>query len=269
MRRLALVCAAFAGLGINAIAQNQSTATTNPIPVGAVCDGNNFELEIDGMRGGSTSCCQSGNEEFFVGPRGNFAHRSIGPACTMLDGSTNCDDGSGSLPKCLYGPCGGHVLPDTLKDSVQTVIFIPRKSSLQACGHQTWLGEDRLYDPEEYILGDNHQTNYSGVNPSCVYTACIAGIGPAYDGTITTVDGGAIGRVVSDPPGIKISGTGAAIGRFARNVTLIAEPTGEHARAVFFWRLCQDRGLRQEGRVQHEAGSPPESYGDLRVPEGR
>lgn len=56
MTRLTLLCAALVSVGFNAIAQNP-TPTTQPIVVGARCDGNNFPIG-------------KGNEIFHVSPIG-------------------------------------------------------------------------------------------------------------------------------------------------------------------------------------------------------
>src|ERR1700682_1099912 len=147
MTKLAFACALLLGLSINAASQTPSTkidtnsgpATEGPAPTS--CDGKNFPID----KGGSPSCCRVGADMFHVvlrpgQPFGEerLAHRQLGTACTMDDGSTSCNtDGSNSYPKCSYGPCGVKIVK--VWDGSHSEVFQPHSQPL-ACGYQTTVG---------------------------------------------------------------------------------------------------------------------------------
>ena len=104
MTRLALAFVLLVSLGINAVGQ-QPTITNPPGPATLglpPCDGKNFPIN----KGGSSSCCQMGNELFHVVPTG-LAHRTLGPACSRTGAG---DVGKCSGTQCYFGPCGAHML---------------------------------------------------------------------------------------------------------------------------------------------------------------
>jgi hypothetical protein len=221
MAKVALACVVLMSLGIGTIAQNPSMKPEMPTPVGPACDGNNFPTKLNNKPTHPVSCCQFGNEITHVGPDGGLARRKLGHACTTATGKHTCV-GSG----CYYGPCGAHVVSATHTNN--TLIFIPH-SNPQVCGYQTITFDGhKIESPEKYT----DQPLYPEVTPSCDYTTCDTG-GPASIITVTTGPSTATGRVKSNLAGITLAGTGRLRKRFARTVTLTAEPRGTHARAVF------------------------------------
>ncbi|MGH9552577.1 MAG: hypothetical protein ACRD3W_24570 [Terriglobales bacterium] len=110
------------------------------------------------------------------------------------------------------------------------MIFKPT-SKPQECGYQTKDPVSQAISsvPEPYT----NQPQYPGVTAACPYTACLAGGRPATTFTVTAVADHATGHVKTNPPGITISGAGTNSKEFAKAVTLIADPHGQHARAVF------------------------------------
>lgn len=227
MTRLVLLCVTIMSLCVYTVAQHPTK-----------CDPKNAPLILPstGENGSSRSCCQAGRELFEVGPHG-MAHREVGRPCSMNDhtSSTHCAIGAGTtgphpLPVCDFGACGAlivEVIPSVLAD---TVIFKPT-SKPQVCGYQTKDPVSGAVSsfPEPYT----NQHQYAGVTAACPYTACLVGGRPATTFTLTAVADHAAGRVKTNPPGITISGAGTDSKEFATAVTFIADPHGEHARAVF------------------------------------
>jgi hypothetical protein len=173
---------------------------------------------------GSSSCCQVGNdqnggEEWHVidipGKPNGLGHRYLGKACSTL----------------AFGPCGA--AKDPLEDPLWingtgTTIFRPASGT--GCGYQVTNAGNTISFPEQYT----DQATYPGVTAGCYFTGC-SGNTPFFilNITVNVAAGSSLGRVLSDPPGITLSGAGEASGSFPGNVTLIAEPTGRHVRAVF------------------------------------
>src|SRR6267143_2212573 len=157
MMRIAFVFALLMTLSLNAVSQvsspipttNSGPATEGPVPT--TCDGKNFPVD----KGASTSCCQLGSEIFHVVdvPAPLFkklAHRSIGPACSMANGSINCSTtGNNPLyPKCDYGACGAKIVGTLEGQHVE--VFKPH-SEPRACGYQVTLGAHKVvWSPEKF-----------------------------------------------------------------------------------------------------------------------
>jgi len=99
MTRLGLAFPLIVSLSYQILAQKQPAAPVSPHPT--ACFPRYFPK-------GSSHCCRTGKDLYHVTPTGGIAHRVIGRACSMRDGSTQCDNGGGSLPKCDFGPCGVH-----------------------------------------------------------------------------------------------------------------------------------------------------------------
>ena len=198
----------------------------------AACNGRNFP---EFGQGGSSSCCPAGG---YLGVEGEWhvfetqgvkklAHRYLGKACTTetrIDGKT-----------LNFYPCGA--AKDPLEDpqwinGTSTTIFRP--TSGIGCGYQV-TNPDYSY-PEPY----SDQQLYPKVTATCPYTACTGDAIAAVKVTVgifptppNVLAGARLGRVLSNPPGITLSGAGESSGLFPGDVTLIAEPTGGHVRAVF------------------------------------
>lgn len=227
MTRLVLLCATFISLSVYAVAQQPTK-----------CDGKNAPLLLPstGGNGSSRSCCQAGRKLFEVGPKG-MAHRKLGHPCSMDNptSSTHCAIGDGTsgphpLPLCDFGACGAlvvEVIPSVLDD---IVIFKPTSQPL-VCGYKTKDPVSGAISsvPEPYT----NQPQYPGVTAACPYTACLVGGRPATTFTLTAVANQATGDAKSNPPGIRLSGAGTDSKEFATAVSFIADPHGEHARAVF------------------------------------
>jgi hypothetical protein len=222
MTRLALAFVLLVSLGINAVGQHPTiTNPPGPATLGLPpCDGKYFPIN----KGGSSSCCQMGNELFHVAPTG-LAHRTLGPACSRTGAG---DVGKCSGTQCYFGPCGAHV-EGVLK--CDTALVFKPESNPQVCGYQAkWQGVTPTWSvPEPYT----DQTLYPAVTASCPFTLCEAGHPETTFTVVITTGTSAIGRVTSDPPGITLSHAGRASGTFEGAVTIAAEPTGKHARAVF------------------------------------
>jgi hypothetical protein len=202
----------------------------------AACNGANFPKRL----GSPPSCSPTGSdyqlagaEEWHVIPQtGGLAHRYLGPACTSR--KLPCD-------KILYyGPCGAAMDPNedpAWVNGRDAKVFLP--ASGHGLGYQvnTYYGiySNVVSSPEPY----SGQPLYPPVTASCLYTLCIAPGIPAFKLTLGIFSppnvpaGATLGRVRSDPPGIKLSGAGEASGVFPGDVSLIAEPTERHVRAVF------------------------------------
>jgi hypothetical protein len=199
-----------------------TTTGTPTVPQGpTACNGTNFPSN----KPSSSSCCQEGSSltgEIWhvIGTGDNgLAHRYLGKACTAN-----------------FGPCGA--AKDPLEDpqwinGTGTKIFRP--ASANRCGYQVKNSSGVTTNfPEPY----NSQTLYPGVTASCAFTACVGKtpVVKVYASMFNrpvALGGISLGRVVSNPPGLTLSGTGEASGLFPGDVTLIAEPTGKHVRAVF------------------------------------
>lgn len=151
----------------------------------------------------------------------------------MGDGSTYCDVGAGSFPKCFYGPCGAGIVnsPEGTPGGYNAHVFMPN-SKPQSCGYDVSIKHGDVlvseHDPETY----SGQQNYPGVTASCPYTSCRVG-GKRADLISIEIAGEATGLVRIDSLGIALSGAARARLAFSESITLIAEPAGEHARALF------------------------------------
>jgi hypothetical protein len=218
----------------------------------SACSGANFPIHL----GGSSSCCPAGG---YLGVEGEWhvyvakvgtkevemlAHRYIGKACTpqwWIQGKV-----------LEFGPCGAAKDPvdnPNWMNGINPTIFRP--ASGVGCGYQVTNPDGSIFsNPENYT----DQPLYPGVTASCRFTDCLAAGVPAvtlFVGTNVPV-GPSLGRVRSDPPGITLSGAGKASALFPGDVTLIAEPTGKHARAVFSGdcNKAGEYGQRAEGLVK-------------------
>jgi len=139
-----------------------------------------------------------------------------------------------------FGPCGAAKRPDAVENARDVHIFKPvLPSSGDVCGYKYVIPPPtaveqpiRVSIPEEFI--STKQAEYPKVDPTCPYTVC-KGTTPATAVTVvlTTSAGVRMGRVVSNPPGITVSAAGKTSAMFSGDVTLTAEPTNKHARAVF------------------------------------
>lgn len=228
--------------------------TTKGTPVATeglpTCDGRNFPIQL----GGSSSCClarytlypygdpngqalEGGNDMWhvFKDKKGDdaLAHRYLGKACTTIRIPIGQAIGQVSI-----GPCGAG--KDPAEDpnwliGTNTKVFKP-VSHPQVCGYQVTKPDSIISSfPEGYTA----QTLYPGVTATCPFTLCKADGIPATSVTAVlflppgVMPGSSLGRVHSEPHGITLSGAGQASESFPGDVTLIAEPTGGHVRAVF------------------------------------
>jgi hypothetical protein len=242
MTRLALVFPLLIILGNGTVAQDSPTQDVSPkadppglLDAPRVCDGKFFPIYI----GGSSSCCQVGNDLFHVSRYGGLAHRKTGRACTEADGiSTNCFGTEEDA--CHFGPCGGAKPPDDLLlHGWDTKIFKPN-SNPKVCGYQvTHRAVPGSGVPDTHVNTTSvpepwtDQWLYPSVAPACPYTTCRKGGIPADDFNIIVLAVEARGRVKIDPPDITLSGPAKASWTSAETVTLTAEPTDKYARAVF------------------------------------
>jgi hypothetical protein len=214
------------------LATNETPVSTLGLPA---CDGRNFPIG----KGGSSHCCVDsgtvkGKEQYFVigmtEDRG-FGHRYLGTACTT---ETRINE-NGQSVAVSFGPCGAAKGTDTDQGATSVHIFRPvSPSSPNECGY-TYVksdGSGTLSIPEEFM--SMKQAEYPRVDAACRYTLC-KGATPATDVTVvlTTPGGASMGQVVSNPPGITASRAGEFHGQFPGDVTLTAEPTGKHVRALF------------------------------------
>jgi hypothetical protein len=121
-------------------------------------------------KGGSAHCCWTGKDLYHTF-RGGVGHRVIGKACTMGNGSTNCDNGGGSLPKCFFGPCGVHIA--AVQYGMDAIVFKPTSQPL-VCGRAlvTKFPLKHLSFPEPYT----NQPPYPAVTATCIYRKCAAGV---------------------------------------------------------------------------------------------
>jgi hypothetical protein len=141
MARLALTCALFVSLGINAVSQVPSPSTKANVNSGpavevvpTACDGANFPID----KGGSPSCCRLGSEIFHVTllPEPFFkkiGHRQLGLACTDKYQKPNCVG-----MNCYFGACGAHIVETW--EGTDARVFVPDKQPL-ACGYQVTAAE--------------------------------------------------------------------------------------------------------------------------------
>ena len=116
-----------------------------------------------------------------------------------------------------------------------TKIFKP-VSKPQVCGYQVTKPDNSISSfPEGYTA----QPLYPGVAAACPFTLCkdvgIPGVLVTVVLSVSpnVIPGSSPGSVHSDPPGITLSSAGQANGPFSGDVTLIAEPTDKHVRALF------------------------------------
>jgi hypothetical protein len=233
MRRLVLLCTVLIGLGSGIACgrpvQKPKVNNVVAVAVNSSCDSNRFPIG----KGDSPSCCQQGSDIFHVleGTR-EVIHRQVGPACTNKDPRVTCIGKA-----CDFGPCGTTIVPivPSRRSTKDGIIFVPM-SNPHECGYQatetptSGFESEVISSPEAY----SQQPQYSGVIATCLYKRCPAHAGPPvsdFEITIRTL--GATGRVKSNPAGITLSGSGKASGAFSDAVTLTAQPTGRHARAVF------------------------------------
>jgi hypothetical protein len=162
-----------------------------------------------------------------------LGHRYLGKACTTIRIPIGEAIGEVSI-----GPCGAAKDlgedPNWLKGH-ETKIFKP-VSHPQVCGYQVTKPDTTIYSfPEGYTA----QTLYPGVTATCPFTLCKGDGIPATMVTVVlflppdVMPGSSLGRVHSDPPGIALSSAGQAREAFPGDVTLIAEPTDKHVRALF------------------------------------
>jgi hypothetical protein len=200
------------------------------------CDGKYFPIN----KPAPGSCCEQGKDIYqVIGQNGGLGHRVIGIACTREDTpgtfSTHCGEGT-DLP-CTFGPCGVEIdkTHPAWQNGKDTKIFRP--SSSGECGYQVTINAvTTFFHPEKYT---GQQPLYPSVTGTCPYTACATGGKPVTKVTVVTYippnspTGASLGRVTSSPAGITVSGRARASGLFSGDVTLSAEPTSKHARAVF------------------------------------
>lgn len=200
------------------------------------CSGANFPIK----KGSSSSCAQIGSSFQLDGVEvwhvigtqggGGLAHRYLGPACTTR--TRTCGS------SLYYGPCGAALDPNEDPAWVggrNAAVFLPAAG--HGVGYQvtTYYGQ---YSNNVFSEPYTHQILYPPVTATCPFTACIGPGIPAIEVTLAILSlnvpaGTSLGRVLSDPPGITLQGSGEASGLFPGDVTLIAEPTGSHVRAVF------------------------------------
>lgn len=242
MKKLALV---FPLLIMSACAKaplttNGTPAATQGLPA---CDGRYFPM----VKKGSSSCAPNGASHplegaqmwHAIGQNGGLAHRYIGPACTNKTVPVGDNPFPNGMPTMVlqFGPCGAAIDPNEpldLMNGTDAKVFLP--SSGHGYGYQVTKPDNTTaFTPEAY----SSQLLYPPVAPTCPYTLCFGPPKsldhprPGVKVTLNIPAGSTLGRVRSDPPGITLSGADEASGLFSGDVTLIAEPTGSHVRAVF------------------------------------
>jgi hypothetical protein len=215
------------------VTQGTPVATQGP----PACSGANFPIK----KGSSSSCAPTGSAYqpevwHVIGTQGGggLAHRYLGPACTSR--KTTCGNA------LFFGPCGAALDPNedpAWVDGRNATVFFP------AAGHGVGFQVTTYYGQySNTVLNPENPEPYTGqplyppVVATCPFTACIGPGIPAIEVTLAILSlnvpaGTSLGRVLSDPPGITLQGSGEASGLFPGDVTLIAEPTGKHVRAVF------------------------------------
>jgi hypothetical protein len=157
------------------------------------------------------------------------AQRSYGKPCRQSDGvSMHCGIGTSPFVPCAYGPCGARI--DWVAGSNPSFVFFPT-SQPRVCG---WDARGQSSFPEPFT----NQTLYPGVTPTCSFTDCLPDGTPVETGfalTVTGVNSGATGEVISQPRGISVTGAGNNSWGYESGtvVRLRANPDGKRARAVF------------------------------------
>jgi hypothetical protein len=212
------------------LATNGTPVATQGLPA---CNPANFPLHK-----GSSNCSPVGSafqgdgaEEWHVTKTGGLAHRYLGPPCTSRKISCGMT--------LYYGPCGAAIDPNedpAWMGGRDAKVFLPSSGHGFSYQVTTYYGinSQTVLDPDDHEPYTS-QPLYPPVDATCRVTLCEAPGMPATDITVNvnSLGGAALGRVQSDPPGITLPGGGELSGVFPGDVTLIAEPTGKHVRAVF------------------------------------
>jgi len=251
MKRFALVCLPLITVGCWKPHQQSPIKGTPVVYQGLpACSGSNFPMN----KGGSSSCCMhaislqgdlQGEVWHVIGTQGNggLGHRFLGGACST-------ESGSPPGTTLTFGPCGA-TMPqsDGAPNGKDVTIFKPvLPSSPNVCGYEYTNPDGSIVSkPEKYVSGQ--QPTYPGVTAACTYTVCVGDRTPGIELTVSlqamvTVQAGAsMGRVVSNPPGIRLSAAGKTSALFPSDVTLTAEPTSKHVRAVFSGACSKSGGF--------------------------
>ena len=235
-----------------------STKTIAQLPQ---CDGSHFPM-LPSLTStpGSPSCCQKGIDIFQLVAAGNkLAHREIGQICSKFDPSTNSTTTNCKDTECTVGPCGARIIEAKQADPNTLIRIFEPKSNPQLCGTQVIVNGQAIalsgsIGPPVEPYTD--QPIYPAVTASCPYTRCIVGGIPAVTVTVTAETHNAAGQVESDPPGISLSGAGTSANVFPKDphsppphpqvATLVAQPKGSHARAVFSGDCTNNAGFGQK-----------------------